>query len=99
MHGLCYALTVAPVTWVLIAEIFPDRICSIGISIAVSALWIACFLLTYTFPALNTLIGAPGTFAFYGVICLLGYLLVRYFAPETKGKSLEEIEADITVLH
>ncbi len=95
----CYALTVAPVTWVLIAEIFPNRIRSTGISIAVSALWIACFLLTYTFPALNALIGASGTFAFYGVICLLGYLLVRYFVPETKGKSLEEIEADITVFH
>jgi MFS transporter, SP family, xylose:H+ symportor len=49
----CYALILAPVTWVLIAEIFPNRVRSHGISAAVSSLWIACFVLTYSFPALN----------------------------------------------
>jgi MFS transporter, SP family, xylose:H+ symportor len=55
----CYALTLAPVTWVLVAEIFPRRIRSHGVSTAVSALWIASFLLTYTFPLLNELVGRP----------------------------------------
>ncbi|HEY1803131.1 MAG TPA: sugar porter family MFS transporter, partial [Terracidiphilus sp.] len=53
----CYALTLAPITWVLIAEIFPARIRSQGISVAVSALWIASFLLTYSFPLLNQVEG------------------------------------------
>ena len=90
----CYALTLAPVTWVLIAEIFPLRIRSQGISVAVSALWIASFLLTYTFPILNQLEGTAGTFLTYGVICLLGFVLVAFSVPETKGRTLEQIGAD-----
>ena len=92
----CYALTLAPVTWVLIAEIFPRRIRSQGVSTAVSALWIASFLLTYTFPFLNQLEGTAGIFLTYGVICLLGFVLVAAFVPETKGRSLEQIGADVT---
>jgi sugar porter (SP) family MFS transporter len=92
----CYALTLAPVTWVLIAEIFPLRIRSQGVSVAVSALWIASFLLTYTFPLLNQLEGAAGTFLTYGVICLLGLVFVAAFVPETKGRTLEQIGASAT---
>jgi sugar porter (SP) family MFS transporter len=92
----CYALTLAPVTWVLIAEIFPLRIRSHGVSVAVSALWIASFLLTYTFPLLNRLEGPAGTFLTYGVICLLGFVFVASFVPETKGRTLEQIGASTT---
>jgi SP family xylose:H+ symportor-like MFS transporter len=92
----CYALTLAPVTWVLIAEIFPRRIRSHGISAAVSALWIASFLLTYTFPLLNKLEGTAGTFLTYGIICLLGFVLVGASVPETKGRTLEQIGAGVT---
>jgi SP family xylose:H+ symportor-like MFS transporter len=92
----CYALTLAPVTWVLIAEIFPRRIRSHGISTAVSALWIASFLLTYTFPLLNQLEGTAGIFLTYGVICLIGFVFVAAFVPETKGLTLEQIGAEIT---
>ena len=92
----CYALTLAPVTWVLIAEIFPLRIRSQGVSAAVSALWIASFLLTYTFPLLNQLEGTAGIFLTYGVICLLGSVLVGAFVPETKGRTLEQIGAGVT---
>ena len=89
----CYALTLAPVTWVLIAEIFPSRIRSHGISIAVSALWIASFLLTYTFPLLNQMEGTAGIFLTYGVICLIGFVFVAAFVAETKGRTLEQIGA------
>lgn len=92
----CYALTLAPVTWVLIAEIFPSRIRSQGVSTAVSALWIASFLLTYTFPILNQLAGTAGIFLTYGVICLSGFGFVAAFVPETKGRTLEQIGAGIT---
>jgi SP family xylose:H+ symportor-like MFS transporter len=92
----CYALTLAPVTWVLIAEIFPNRVRSHGVSAAVSALWTASFLLTYTFPAMNASVGTAGIFFVYGVICLAGCLFVAIFVPETKGRTLEQIEADVT---
>ena len=91
----CYALTLAPVVWVLIAEIFPNRVRSQGVSAAVSALWIACFALTYTFPLLNAKLGMAGTFTGYGVICVLGFLLVVFFVPETKGRTLEQIGSDV----
>ena len=94
----CYALTVAPVTWVLISEIFPSRIRSQGVSAAVSALWIASFLLTYTFPLLNQREGTAGVFLTYGAICLLGFFFVAASVPETKGRTLEQIGAGITQL-
>ncbi|MGC1462547.1 MAG: sugar porter family MFS transporter [Terracidiphilus sp.] len=94
----CYALTLAPVTWVLISEIFPSRIRSHGVSTAVSALWLASFLLTYTFPLLNRLEGTAGVFLTYGVICLLGFFFVAAFVPETKGRTLEQIGAGVTQL-
>ena len=71
----CYAMSLAPATWVVIAEIFPNRIRSNAVSIAVTALWIACFLLTYTFPILNAALGAAGTFWTYAVH-LFGRLVV-----------------------
>jgi SP family xylose:H+ symportor-like MFS transporter len=89
----CYALTLAPVTWVLISEIFPNRVRSQAVSIAVSALWVASFALTYTFPLINRTFGSSGTFWGYGTICMLGAAFVFIFVPETKGRTLEEIEA------
>src|SRR6202021_3325029 len=89
----CYALTLAPVTWVLIAEIFPNLARSHGVSAAVSALWTASFLLTYTFPAMNASFGTAGIFFVYGMICLAGCVFVAIFVPETKGRTLEQIEA------
>lgn len=91
----CYAMTLAPVTWVLIAEIFPNRIRSLGVSLAVSGLWIASFLLTYTFPLLNRALGSSGIFFAYAAICLLGGLFVLTSVSETKGQSLEEIEQGV----
>lgn len=87
-----YAVSLAPVTWVVISEIFPNRLRSAGVSTAVASLWAASFLLTYSFPLLLNLVSMSGTFLLYGVICLLGGLLVHRFVPETRGKSLEELE-------
>jgi MFS transporter, SP family, xylose:H+ symportor len=89
----CYAMTLAPLTWVLIAEIFPNRLRSLGVSAAVSALWISAFALTYSFPFINRALGSSGTFFTYGIICLAGAIFVLAFVPETKGRTLEEIEA------
>ncbi len=91
----CYGMSLAPITWVLISEIFPNRIRGAAISVAVSALWIACFILTYTFPILNGAIGTAKTFWVYAAICFAGFFFVWVKVPETKGKSLEQIEREL----
>ena len=91
----CYAMSLAPVTWVVISEIFPNRIRGAAISVAVSALWIACFILTFTFPILNAKLGSSGTFWLYGAICVLGLVFIFFKLPETKNKSLEQIEREL----
>jgi SP family sugar porter-like MFS transporter len=88
----CFAMTLGPVTWVILSEIFPNRIRGFGMSVATFALWAACFILTYTFPLLNQLLKASGTFWLYGFICVLGYIFILKRLRETKGKSLEQIE-------
>ena len=92
----CYSMSLAPVTWVIISEIFPNRIRGAAMAVAVMALWLACFILTYTFPILNASLGASGTFWLYGVICVLGGIFVFAKLPETNGRTLEEIERDLT---
>ena len=94
----CYAMSLAPITWVVISEIFPNRIRGTAMSVAVVSLWIACTLLTYTFPPLNAAVGASGTFGLYGAICLLSCVIIFFKLPETKGKSLEQIESELTVV-
>ena len=91
----CYAMSLAPVTWVVISEIFPNRIRGAAMSLAVTALWIACFILTYTFPLLNSTLGSSGTFWLYAVICVAGFVFILLKLPETKGKTLEQLEKDL----
>jgi len=90
-----YAMSLAPVTWVVLSEIFPNRIRGAAMAVATVSLWLASFLLTYTFPFLNQMLNASGTFWLYGVICVLGLIFIYYKLPETKGKSLEEIEKEL----
>jgi sugar porter (SP) family MFS transporter len=92
----CYAMSLAPVTWVLISEIFPNRIRGAAVSVAVSALWIACFILTFTFPLLNKALGPAATFWTYAGICAAGFVFILLRVPETKGKTLEQIERELT---
>ena len=91
----CYSFSLAPITWVLISEIFPNRIRGAAVSVAVSSLWIACFILTYTFPLLNQALGPAGTFWLYAGICAAGFVFILFCVPETKGKSLEQIEREL----
>jgi sugar porter (SP) family MFS transporter len=88
----CYAMSLAPVTWVVISEIFPNRIRGAAMSVAVTALWIASFILTYTFPLFNQALGAAKTFWIYAAICVAGFVFIKARVPETKGKTLEQIE-------
>ena len=91
----CYGMSLAPITWVLISEIFPNRIRGAAISVAVSALWIACFILTFTFPTLNKTIGPANAFWVFAAICIAGFLFILFCVPETKSKTLEQIEREL----
>lgn len=90
-----YGMSLAPITWVVISEIFPNKIRGAAMSVAVTSLWAACFILTYTFPLLNGALGPAKTFWIYASICIAGFFFILARLPETKGKSLEEIEAEL----
>jgi len=87
-----FAVGLGPGVWVLLAEIFPTRIRGRAMSIATVSLWAACVALTMTFLSLVSAISITGAFWLYGAMCVITYLLVWLAAPETKGKTLEEIE-------
>jgi sugar porter (SP) family MFS transporter len=88
----CYAMTLAPITWVVLSEIFPNAVRGSCMAICTAALWAACFVLTYTFPLMNSAIGTAGTFWLYAAICAGGFFFVFAYLPETKQKSLEAIQ-------
>lgn len=91
-----YAMSLAPITWVVLSEIFPNKVRGRAMSMATLSLWIAAFAITFTFPVLNKALGSYGIFWLYSGICLVGFLFIRARLPETKGKSLEEIEHELT---
>jgi SP family sugar porter-like MFS transporter len=91
----CYAMSLAPITWVVISEIFPNRIRGAAMSVAVFSLWVGCTVLTLTFPYLKAGLGAHGAFWLYGIICVIGFVVILAKLPETKGKSLEDIEREL----
>ncbi|MBW7890294.1 MAG: sugar porter family MFS transporter [Chitinophagaceae bacterium] len=86
-----YAMSLAPVTWVLISEIFPNRVRSEATATAVVGLWFAYFILVFTFPVLFETL-AEKSFYIYAGICLLGFLFIAWKVKETKGKTLEEVQ-------
>lgn len=91
----CYAMSLGPVTWVLLSEIFPNRVRAVAVATGTFSLWVASCTLTYTFPFLNAGLGTSGTFWIYACICLAGFLFFLKKLPETKGKSLEGLEREL----
>ena len=85
----CYAMTLGPCTWVLISEIFPDKIRSVGVATCTFALWVGSSTLTYTFPFLNRSLGSYGTFWIYAAVCAFGFIFFALRLKETKGKKLQ----------
>jgi len=88
-----YAMTLAPVTWVLISEIFPNKVRGAATSIAVITLWLSYAILTFTFPILAKRLGAYTPFYIYSGICIVGFFFVKWKVKETKGKTLEDMDA------
>lgn len=91
----CYAMTLGPVTWVLLSEIFPHRVRGIAMATCTFALWTGCCTLTYSFPPMNAALGSSGSFWIYSFICAIAFAYLFKSCPETKGKSLEELEDEL----
>ena len=87
-----FAACIGPVFWTLVAEIFPNRIRGKAVALASSAQWSVYFLVALLFPRFLELVGGGFAFLFFAVMDLSQFLIVRHYLPETRGKSLEEIE-------
>jgi len=92
----CFAVGMGPIPWVVISEIFPTRIRGRAMSFGVFAVWATCYLVSQTFPWLRDNIGPAGCFALYASLCAPSIAFVWLVVPETKGKTLEEIEKSWT---
>lgn len=90
-----YAISLAPVTWVIISEIFPNKIRAAASTVAIVSLWLAYFVLVFTFPLLASQLGTYGPFYLYASICFVGFLFIRRKVKETKGRTLEELEDNL----
>ena len=87
-----YSFTWAPLTWVLVGEIFPLAIRGRASGLASSVNWIGSWAVGLLFPLMTASMPQEIVFAIFGVICILGVLFVKFFVPETKGYTLEQIE-------
>ncbi len=87
-----FAASLGPVTWVIIAEIYPNRVRGKAMSVAVVFLWTGTFIVSLTFPYMLNVLGGGSAFLIFGIMCVIyvTYLFIK--VPETKGKSLEELE-------
>lgn len=95
IYTASFMMSWGPVVWVLISEIFPNKIRGQAVAIAVAAQWTANYFISSTYPAMMEFSGGL-TYSFYGIMSLLSAIFIWKFVPETKGKSLEELEDILT---
>jgi sugar porter (SP) family MFS transporter len=89
----CFAVGVGTGTWVIMTEICPARIRGRAMSVATIALWCGTLLVTLTFLSLVSALSAPGTFLLYAMVAIAAFLFVWRLVPETKGRTLEEVDS------
>jgi sugar porter (SP) family MFS transporter len=87
-----FAFGLGPTVWVVLSEIFPNKIRGAAMSVATFSLWIASYILTLTFPIFVQWFNTSNTFWIYAVICIIGFVVILKMLPETKGISLEKLE-------
>jgi len=92
MFTAAFASAMGPVPWIIISEIFPTKLRGRAMSVAVLVIWVSCYLVSQTFPMLVDAIGNAKTFWIYALCSFGGLIFVALVVPETKGKTLEEIE-------
>ena len=88
----CFASSLGPVVWVVISEIFPTRIRGRAMGIATVCLWVACATVAQVFPIMLEKLDGALTFGIFAVMCAITFVFVLLVVPETKGKTLEQIE-------
>jgi SP family arabinose:H+ symporter-like MFS transporter len=88
-----FAMAMGPISWIVNAEIFPTKLRGRAMGISIFLLWFACYLVSQTFPMLIDNIGPSRTFWLYSLLSLASMVFVIWMVPETKGRTLEQIEA------
>ena len=88
----CFAFSLGPVTWIMVSEILPLKIRGMAMSVCTVSNFAFNFIIVLTFPILLSRIGEAHTFWLYGAICFISLFFIYFYVPETKGRSLEEIE-------
>lgn len=99
LYIISFAISLGPICWLVISEVFPLRIRGLGVSVASSINWASNFFVAITFLTMVNTIGPGGTFWVYSVLCIVAAIFIYTVVPETKGKSLEEIEASLRKTH
>jgi sugar porter (SP) family MFS transporter len=89
-----FAFAMGPIPWVVISEIFPNKIRGRAASIATSTLWTGTLIVTFTFLSLVHALGVSGTFAVYAILCVVTFVFIWKMVPETRGKTLEQIQSE-----
>jgi MFS transporter, SP family, arabinose:H+ symporter len=89
-----FAFAMGPIPWVIISEIFPSKIRGRAASIATSTLWTGTLVVTFTFLSLVHALGVSGTFAIYAILCVVSFVFIWRMVPETRGKTLEQIQRE-----
>lgn len=90
----CFAFSIGPLKFVVASEIFPNSIRARALAISIMVMWIADTIVGYVTPIFLDQFGSSVTFWIYGAFCLIAFIFVYRFLPETKGKSLEQIEEE-----
>lgn len=90
-----FAMSMGPLSWLICSEIFPNKVRGRAMSVAGFTIWVSCYVVALTFPMMNdsAAIGPAKTFWFYAAVSLFAFFFALAFIPETKGRTLEEIEA------
>ncbi len=89
-----FAVSIGPIGWLFCSEVFPNRVRGRAMSVAAMSVWISCYIVSLTFPILrkSAVVGPAKTFWIYGAVSLFSFVFVMLFIPETKGRTLEQIE-------
>jgi sugar porter (SP) family MFS transporter len=95
MYISFFAASFAPVMWVIISEIYPNRIKGVAMSFSTAISWLCTFLTVYFAPIIHGALGLQYLFGIFGVFSVIAFVFVKFWIPETKGKSLEQIEKEL----
>ena len=92
MYIATFAFSLGPVVWTVISEIYPSSVRGRGVAVATAANWLTTWLVSQIFLSLVETIGEPATFWLFAAVCVVAFVFVWKLVPETKGRSLADIE-------